>query len=119
MAESKQFISQTHEFGSVIISDDVVAAIVVNALKDVEGVVGLSAKLGTDIAALKNWNKALKISISDSNEVNVDCGIVVTYGRPVIVVAKAAQDAIAAAIENMTGVKPSLVNVNVCGIARQ
>lgn len=119
MAENKQYISQAQDNGAVMISDDVVAAIVVNALKDVEGVVGLTAKLGTDLAALKNWNKGLKIVISENNEVSVDTSIVVAYGQPVIVVAKAAQDAIFSAVENMTGVKPSVVNVNVCGIARQ
>lgn len=119
MAENKQYITQAQDFGAVMISDDVVAAIVVNSLKDVEGVAGLTPKLGTDLAALKNWNKGLKITISEKNEISVDCSIVVTYGQPVITVAKAAQDAIATAIENMTGVKPNVVNVNVCGIARQ
>lgn len=118
MADNKQYISQALDNGAVMISDDVVAAIVINALKDVEGVSGLTAKLGTDAAALKNWNKALKVTISD-NAVGVDCSIVVAYGLPVIVVAKNAQEAISAAIENMTGVKPTAVNVNVCGIVRQ
>ena len=119
MADSKQYITQAQDHGAVMISDDVVAAIVVNALKDVEGVVGLTAKLGTDLAALKNWNKGLKISISENNEVSVDCSIVVAYGQAVIMVAKNAQDAVCGAIENMTGIKPSVVNINVCGIARQ
>lgn len=119
MADNKQYISQALDNGAVMISDDVVAAIVINSLKDVEGVSGLTAKMGTDAAALKNWGKALKVTISSDNEISVDCSIVVAYGQPVIVVAKNAQDAIASAIENMTGVKPSAVNVNVCGIARQ
>ncbi len=119
MADNKQYITHGLDCGSVMISDDVVAAIVINALKDVEGVAGLTAKIGVDAGALKNWNKALKVSIGENNEISVDCSVVVAYGQPVIVVAKNAQDAIGAAIENMTGVKPGTVNVNVCGIARQ
>ena len=119
MADNRQYISQALDHGAVMISDDVMAAIVINSLKDVEGVSGLTSKLGTDAVALKNWGKALKVTISENNEISIDCSIVVAYGQPVIVVAKNAQDAIAAAIENMTGVKAGSVNVNVCGIARQ
>ncbi len=118
MAENK-YITHGLENGSVMISDEVIAAIVINALKDVEGVAGLTTKLPVDASALKAWNKALKVTISESNEIAVDCSIVVVYGQPVIVVAKNAQDAISSAIGNMTGVKPTNVNVNVCGINRQ
>ena len=119
MAENKQYITQAQDNGAVLISDDVVAAIVINSLKDVEGVVGLTAKLGTDLIALKNWNKGLQITIGENNAIHVDCSIIVAYGQSVIVVAKNAQDAICSAIENMTGVKPTMVNVNVSGIVRQ
>lgn len=119
MADNKQYLSQNLDNGSVMISDDVVAAIVIHALKDVEGVTGLTSKISADALAMKTWNKALKVGISESNDIRVDCNIVVAYGQSVIAVAKNAQDAITNAIESMTGVKPSAVNVNVCGIARQ
>lgn len=119
MAENKQYITQPQENGTVMISDDVIAAIVINSLKDVEGIVGLTAKLGADMLSLKNWSKGLKIAISANNALSVDCNVVVFYGLPVIEVAKNAQDAISVAIANMTGVKPEVVNVNVCGISRQ
>ncbi len=118
MADNKKYLTHALEHGSVMISDDVVAAIVINALKDVEGVSGLTSKLGTDAAALKSWNKGLKVAISENNDISVDCNIVVTYGQSVILVAQNAQDAISAAIANMTGFQPTAVNVNVCGIAR-
>ena len=119
MADNKQYITHEQERGCVMIADDVVAAIVVGALKDVEGVAGLTHKLGVDMAALKNWNKGLKIAIGEDNTIHVDTNIMVAYGQSVITVAKNAQDAVAVAIENMTGVKPAVVNVNVCGIIRQ
>lgn len=119
MAENKQYITQAHENGAVMISDEVIAAIVVNALKEVEGVVGISGKIGFDLASIKNWIKSLNITIVSDNDLHIDCNIIVAYGQPVIEVAKAAQEAICSSVESMTGVKPSVVNVNVCGIARQ
>lgn len=119
MAEYKQYITQAQENGTVMISEEVVAAIVVNSLKDVEGVIGIGGKLGLDLNSIKNWAKSLTITICEDNNVLVDCNIIVAYGQSVIDVAKAAQDAIVSAVESMTGVKPSAVNVNVCGIAKE
>ena len=118
MSENKQYITHAQEHGTVLISDVVVASIAYSAAKDVEGVSAISFKLGERINA-KNWNKSLKIEIGENNEISVECSIVVAYGQAVIMVAKAVQDAITAAIENTTGIKPSVVNINVCGIAAQ
>lgn len=118
MAENKQYITHAQDHGTVLISEEVIATIAYNSAKDVEGVAAISAKIG-DLSNIKNWNKALKITISDNNEISVDCSIVVAYGQAVILVAKAVQDSITASIENMTGIKPVVVNVNVCGIAAQ
>ena len=119
MSENKQYISQVLENGAVMISDEVIAAIVVNALKEVEGIVGIGGKIGFDLASIKNWIKSLNITIADGNEIRIDCNVIVAYDHPVIEVAKAAQDAIGSSVESMTGIKPAAVNVNVCGIARQ
>jgi len=122
MAESKQYITQAQENGSVKISEDVIATIVAHAVEDVEGVVSLNAKPGSDIAELigkKNWGKGMKIMIGSEDELAIDCNITVCYGQSVVAVAKAVQDAITNALEAMTGVKVASVNVNVCGIVRQ
>ena len=119
MAENKQYITHDQEFGTLLIADDVVGAIVVSSLKDVEGVIGIGGKLGFDLASIKNWAKALRINIAEGNTVTIDCNIIVAYGQSVIQVAKNAQDAITSAVESMTGVKPAAVNVNVIGIARK
>lgn len=122
MAESKQYITQVQENGSVMISEDVVAAIVAQSVKDVEGVVGLNVKPGADLADMigkKNWGKGMKIVIAEDNSLTVDCEVVIGYGQGVVAVAKAVQDAVSAALESMTGVKVNAVNINVCGIVRQ
>lgn len=122
MAESKQYITQTLDNGTIMISEDVIAEIVAHAAGDVEGVVGLSVKPGADIAELigkKNWGRGLKISVLEDNSVSIDCNIVVSYGQSVVDVANAVQAAIMNALESMAGIKIAAVNVNVCGIVRQ
>ena len=122
MAENKQYITQVQENGSVLISEDVIASIVANAVNDVEGVVGLSVKPGADIADMigkKSWAKGLKITIAQDNSLSIDCNVNVGYGQNVVTVAKSVQDAVVAAIESTAGVKVSAINVNVCGIIRQ
>ena len=122
MAENKQYITLAQTNGSVMISEDVIATIIENAIAEVEGVIGLSTKPGADIAELigkKNWGRGMKITIAEDNELSVDCNVIVAYGQSVVAVAKAIQDAITSAVESMTGVKVSSVNVNICGISAQ
>ena len=122
MADNKQYITRTQENGTVMISEDVVAAIVAQAVKDVEGVVSLNVKPGADLVdmiGVKSWGKGMKIAIADDNSLTIDCELVIGYDQSVVTVAKAVQDAIRAAVESMTGVKVNAINVNVCGIARQ
>ena len=122
MAENKQYITQVQDNGTVMISEDVVATIVSQAVKDVEGVVGLSTKPGADIADMigkKNWGKGLRIDIGEDNSLTVDCDVIVCYGQSVVAVAGAVQEAVVGALESATGVTVNAGNVNVCGIVRQ
>ena len=122
MAENKQYITQQQEHGAVLISEDVIATIVANAVNDVEGIVGLSVKPGSDIADMigkKNWGKGMKITIGQDDELYIDCNVNVGYGQSVVNVAKSVQDAVTAALQSTAGVKIAAVNVNVCGIIRQ
>ena len=111
MADYKRYITQIQENGNVMISEDVVAAIVEHALTEVEG-----AGFQGDIK--KSWTKSMKILIAEDNSVSVTINIVVKFGYSVVDVAGNVQTVLTAAVENMTGVKVSEVNVNVCGIVR-
>ena len=122
MAENKQYVTQIQENGSVLISEDVITTIVVHAIEEVEGVVGLNAKPGADIVEMigkKNWGKGLKITIGEEDVITVDCNITVAYGQSVVTVAGAVQTSVTNALESMAGVKIAAVNVNVCGIVSQ
>ncbi len=122
MADTKQYITQAQENGNVMISEDVIATIVAHAVSEVEGVVGLSVKPGADIAELigkKNWGKGMKVVIAEDESLTIDCNVVVAYGQNVVSVASAVQQAISGAVESMSGIKVSAVNVNICEIVRQ
>ena len=122
MAENKQYITQVQDNGRVMISEDVVATIVIQSLTDIEGFVGLTSKPGMDIVELlgkKNWGKGFKVTIGENDELTIDCNVIISYGQSVVAVAKAVQQAIIGAVESMTGISAVCVNVNVCGIVRQ
>jgi len=122
MAENKQYITQNQDHGNIMISEDVIGAIVDHAVCEVEGVVSLSVKPGADIAELigkRNWGKGLKVVIDEEQNLSIDCNIIVAYGQNIVNVAAAVQQAVSSAIESMTGVQISAVNVNICEIVRQ
>ena len=120
MADYKQYITMVQENGNVMISEDVIETIIAETITEVEGVHGLNVKPGADIADLigKNWGKGMKVAIGEDNELTISCNVTITYGNSVIEVAKNAQAAITAAVENAAGVKVKEVNMNVCGIVR-
>ncbi len=122
MAEYKQYITQEQDNGTVMISEDVIATIVAQALSEVDGVGGLNVKAGADIADLigkKTWGKGMKILIAEDNTLSIDCDVIVKYDYTVVDVAKACQLAVCSAVESVTGVNTTKVNINVCGIIRQ
>ena len=121
MAEYKQYITQLQENGRILISEDVVSAIVLQAVNEIDGFAGLSTKPGADIAELigKHWGKGIKISINDDNELTVECNILALYGCSVVSVAQEIQARIVSELESVTGAKVVGVNVNVCGIVRK
>ena len=121
MAENKQYIAQTQENGKVLISEDVVAAIALHAMNEIDGFAGVNAKPGADLAEFigKNWGKGIKVAISEENELIIDCNVQVFYGYSVMTVAKDIQQNVLTALESVTGAKVVAVNVNVCGSVRK
>ena len=118
MAEH-QYISRTGEQGNVNISEEVVATIVGQAVREVEGVGGFATSLGGEIAerlGKKPGHRGVKIAFEE-NEVVVEIFVLVRYGMEINTVAEALQEAVASSVEAMTGVGVKAVNVTVCGIA--
>ena len=121
MADNKLYISQKQKNGDIMISEDVVATVALQAMAEIEGFAGLSTKPGADIAELigKHWGKGVKIAIAEDNSLTVDCNVLVFYGASVVTAAQEIQASVVSALESVTGVKVMAVNVNVCGIVRK
>ena len=105
MAENKDYMTKELENGAVHINEEVINTIAVAAIRDVEGVV-----------SLRNDRKGIHVALGDE-DVSLECGLVVLYGHSVVEIAKNVQNAVANAIESMTGLKVSRVDVNITGIS--
>ncbi len=122
MADNKQYITQVQDNGRIMISESVISTIVTQALTDIEGYAGLYNKSAADFVDLvgkKNRGKGVRVSVDEKDQLTVDCNIIVSYGHSIVTIAAAVQEAAAAAVLSMTGIKVQNINVNVCGIVRK
>lgn len=118
MGEGKEYVSRSDELGNIHISEEVLAVIAAAAVLEVEGIGGLAANLGTDLAELlgkKNLSRGIHIQVEDES-VTVDLSILVKYGYTIPDVARAVQEAVAGSIEATSGLTVAAVNVNVGGV---
>jgi len=109
---------QAHEFGHVNISDDVIGIITNIAASEIEGI-QLAGTFAGDIAEIlgrKNMTKGVRVEINDEDEVQVDLNIVVDFGVVIPEIAWKVQESVKTAIENMTDLKVTSIDVNVQGI---
>ena len=122
MAESKEYMTLPEENGSISISEDVIAAIAVGAVREVEGVSGMMTNLGgsvTDLVTNKKnaqkGTKGVKISLTE-DALTLDVYLTVKYGQAIPEVAENVQKSVAAAVEAMTGRAVQAINVHVGGV---
>ena len=119
MAENKDYLVQEQENGSILISEEVIASIASLAVREVEGVYGLSMTQTLDLSNIlgkKNLRKGIRVVITEEG-VTISCNLIVRMGSAVMTVAQSVQTAIADEVAAMTGVRPLRGNVNVCGVA--
>ncbi len=119
MAENKDYLVQEQENGNILISEEVIASIAALAVREVEGVYGLSVTQSIDLSNIlgkKNLRKGIRVAITEEG-VEISCNLIVRMGSAVMTVAQGVQTAITDEVAAMTGVRPLRVNINVCGVA--
>lgn len=119
MSDHKDYVSRSDELGNIHISEEVLAGIAAAAALEVEGVNGLAANLGSDIAELlgkKNLSKGVVIKVEE-DKAEVELSVLMTYGHTIPEIGKNVQEAVKNAIESMTGLEVACVCVNVAGIS--
>lgn len=103
----------------LVISEEVIAAISANAAKDVEGVTGLSPRPVDINTAFKIGAENLKyvaVVISDF-DIKVHVYVTLSSTAKIKTVCGNVQNAVKAAIQNMTGKVVTRVDVTVAGIS--
>ena len=104
--------------GTIRIADEVVSIIAGLAATEVEGVAGMSGGIAGGIAEIlgrKNFSKGVKVEVGEK-EAAIDLYIIVKYGVRIPDIALNVQEAVKAAIENMTGLSTVEVNLHVQGV---
>jgi len=104
--------------GEVQIADEVVATIAGLAATEVEGVAAMSSNITNELVSklgMKNLSKGVKIEVS-SDSVSVDLSLTLKYGYSIPNTSRQVQEKVKSAIENMTGLTVSEVNVRISGV---
>ena len=103
---------------NVKIANDVVGKIATIAALEADGVAAMGNNITTEVLSkvgMKNIMKNVKVDIF-GHDVKIDILITVKYGINIPAVSSVVQDKIKQAVENMTSLSVSDVNIRIAGI---
>lgn len=106
------------EVGVVQIADDVVAMIASLATTEVEGVSAMAGNITNELMSrvgMKKLTKGVKVEVK-GNAVAVFLAVTVEYGYNIPATCQKVQAKVKAAIENMTGLTCTDVNIRIAGV---
>jgi len=112
------FNSGDNDYGSVRISNDVVAIIAGVAATEIEGVAGMSGGITggiVEMLGMKNLSKGVKVEVGDK-EAAIDIFVIVEYGSNISELGQKVQENVKKSVETMTGLEVVEVNVNIQGV---
>ena len=111
-------LKSDENIGQVQIADDVVAMIASRAATEVEGVNAMAGNITNELMSkvgVKNLTKGVKVDVLEGN-VTVDLAVTMEYGYNIPATCQQVQQKVKAAIENMTGLTCSDVNIRIAGV---
>ena len=103
--------------GVVQIADDVVAMIASLAATEVEGVSAMVGNITNELMSrvgMKSLTKGVRVDVLEGN-VTVDLALTMEYGYNIPATCQKVQGKVKAAIENMTGLTCTDVNIRIAG----
>ena len=119
MSENRKgFKIKEDKLGEVKIADEVVAIIAGLASTEVEGVSSMAGNITNELVSrlgMKNLSKGIRVDVSDYI-VHVDVALNIAYGYAIPDVSSKVQEKVKSAIENMTGLEVSSVNVRIASV---
>ena len=117
MAEDrKTFKIKDGHLGEVKIADEVVAIIAGLAATEVEGVSSMAGNITNELVSklgMKNLSKGVRVEVLSGI---VDVALNIAYGYSIPEVSAKVQERVKSAIENMTGLEVSIVNVRIASV---
>lgn len=120
MAEKRTTVTlrEEGENGQVQIADEVVAIIAGLAATEVKGVSSMVGNITNELVSrlgMKNLSKGVKVDILEGI-VSVDVALNIDFGYNIPDTCKKVQEKVKTAIESMTGLEVSEVNVHVASV---
>ena len=120
MAEKRTTVTlrEAGEIGQVQIADEVVAIIAGLAATEVKGVSSMVGNITNELVSrlgMKNLSKGVKVDILEGI-VSVDVALNIDFGYNIPDTCKKVQEKVKTAIESMTGLEVSEVNVHVASV---
>ena len=104
--------------GTVRIADEVVAIIAGLAATEIEGVASMAGNITNELVGklgMKNLSKGGKVEVLEG-VVSVDLTLNIKYGYNIPETCEKVQKRVKAAIENMTGLEASDVNISIADV---
>ena len=124
MSESRKDNRDTYtiyddqSIGTVQIADEVVAIIAGLAATEVGGVASMNGNITNELVGklgMKSLSKGVKVDVLD-NVVCVDLNLNLEYGYNIPEICQTVQEKVKTAIENMTGLQVSDVNISIASV---
>ena len=115
---SSTVLREVDKVGVVQIADDVVAMIAALAATEAEGVSCMAGNITNELIrriGVKKLARSVRVAVGD-RKVKVDLALTVEYGYSIPATCHQVQAKVKAAIENMTGLDCSDVNIRIAGV---
>ena len=114
-------LKEDDKLGAVQIADDVVAMIASLAATEVDGVSALVGNITNELMSkvgMKKLTKGVKVEVLEG-VVSLELAIMIEYGHNIPQTCQNVQAKVITAIENMTGLSVSDVNIRIAGVNMQ
>mgnify|MGYP000425406338 CR=1 FL=1 len=117
--QPNEMVVNNENNNKIRIADEVVAVIAGKAVSEIQGVYEMSGGFAGGISEVlsgkKNLSKGIKVVVTEK-EAKIDVNIIVEYGVRIPEIAFEIQTKVKKAVETMTGLKVTEVNVHVQGV---